>query len=433
MKYKLSIELKKNINISDNGIMLLLNSIEDEFNIDERDFIFFKNQNINEYNENKLNSNICYILNSNDRSIENKVHEYLYNNIYVSKYKLELVNLDEKVKNQIILKPIQIDNLLDDVDKIFYIRKKLETYEKYLSGKLKEKYKKDIKQLSLIKQRLKESSINLRLVNLKLEFDKMQTRFNDYSRNLGIDLDFKYRVFDLKLDKLIFYKLKPVIKDFVYTLIELEIEKRKKELVYSKLEFNIEIKQDFNKLIIIIYCNHLKENEIYKTIFNNDFEILSSDEEIREQQLSILNVYSSMKDLGEIRFTDENSLEFTTTLSFLTLNSLIVESELGYFAIDSNYVLEIQDFNKDSVVSINNINYYKLKNSHLPIIKSAREIKKIVVLKIENHSYVFLVKDILYREEIFVKALETKSNEYLGYAILKDSKKALLLNLKSYI
>ncbi|VWL85829.1 hypothetical protein [Oceanivirga miroungae] len=433
MEYKLSIELKKNINLNDNNIMLLLNNLEDEFNIENRDFIFFKTQNINEYNENKLNASISYSITSADRSIENKIHKYLYENIYISKYKLELVDVEEKTKNNINIKPIQIDNLLDDVDKIFYLRKSLETYDRYLPDKIKEKYKKDIKKLREIKYRLKASVVNLRLFELELEFNKMKTRFSDYARNLGIDFDFKFNVTNIKLDKLIFYKLKPAIKDLVYTLIELETEKRKKELVYNKLDFSISFTQDFNKLVMDIHSNHLSDNKIYKTIFNNEFEILSDDEEIREQELAILNVYSLLKDLGEVKFTDDNSLEFTTTLNFLTLNSLIIQVDLGYYAIDTNYVVDYKDFNKENIVSINNISYYKFNESHLPIIKASNEIKKALVLKIENHSYVFLVKDILHQEEIFVKSLETKSNEYLGYAILKDSKKALLINLKSYI
>lgn len=433
MKYRLIIELKKNINLNDSGIMELLNYIEEEFNIEERDFIFLKNQNINEYNENKLNSNICYTISSNDKSIENKVHEYLYSNSYISKYKLELVSLLEKSKNNLVLKPTQIDNLLDGIDKIFYILNNLEKYEKNLADKLKGKYKKDIKKLNDVRQKLKQDTIELRLVDSITRLEKLRTRFSDYAKNIGVDLNFRYSATSLKLDKLVFSKIETFMKDFVYTLIEFEKEKRKKELIHSCLEFNIEFIQDFNKLQVNINCNHLEENEIYKTIFNNDFEILSNDEEIREQQLAILNVYNLMKDLGEIKFSDENSLELLITLDFFLLNSIIVESELGNFAIDSNYVVDIEDFDKDNVVSINNINYYKLGYSHLPIIKSSNEIKKLLVLRIEKHNYVFLVKDVLLKEEIFVRPLDTKPYEYLGYAILKDGRKVLLLNLKSYI
>ncbi len=433
MKYKLTVHIKKNIDISDTNITKFITEIEEKFEILEKECKFFNKIPIEEYNPNILNCFLEYIINTNDNIFEKMIKDFLATFNFIENYTLVIKNEVAKSKEMVQVTLTQISNLVNDIDKLFYIRCSLQDIAEHLPDNERQKYTKLLKELSLTKYHLKSSAFNLRVTNLFFEFSKIETRLLEYAKSFGIELNFKYDIKDIKLDKLIYYKLKPVLVDFLYTIINNEIDKRDKLIKYETLDIDVKFKQDFNKLRVYIYSNHISDNKIYSRIFTDDFIELSTNEEQREQELILLNVYKSIKDLGKIKLVEDNTLIFSIKLDFLMLEALIIRNDMGYYAIDTNLVKEISDFNKEKIVNINNILYYNKNGIHLPILNECKNTKNIITVKIKNQNFAFLTKEVLYEEEIYVRPFKNYSKEYIGDCLLKDTKKALVVNLKSYI
>ncbi|WP_067141449.1 hypothetical protein [Oceanivirga salmonicida] len=433
MKYKLEIHIKEKINISDTNITKFMIDIEEKFEVLEKKCNFFDKQPIEEYNPNKVNCFLEYIIITDNNIFEKMMEDFLKEFNFIENYTLIIQNEVIKLKEMIQVNPRQINDLVDEVDKLFYIRCRLQEISKYLPSNEKRKYVRLLKELSLTKYHLKSSIFNLRVTNLFSEFSKMETRLLEYAKSFGIELNFKYDIEDVKLDKIIYYKLKPVFINFLYTLVDSEIDKRNRLFKYEALYIDIKFKQDFNKLRVQIYSNHIFENKLYSKIFNNNFSELSNNEEQREQELSLLNVYKSIKDLGKIKLVEDNTLIFSIKLDFLILEALIIKNDLAYFALDINSVKEVIDYNLENITDINNILYYNSNGVYLPVLNKCTNAKKLVIVKIKNQNFAFLTKEVLYEEEIYVRPLKNNSREYIGDCLLKDTKKALVINLKSYI
>ena len=136
---------------------------------------------------------------------------------------------------------------------------------------------------------------------------------------------------------------------------------------------------------------------------------------------------------GRLYIDEDSNIVTKLPLNFLTLNCYIVKTALGYFAIDKTKVINVFKYNKDNVVSINNVKYFKISSFEMPILNSVTNPKFAIQICIKLQNFILLVNDVLYEEKIFVRPIENDNNNFIGECLLKDTKKAYILNLASYL
>ena len=69
----------------------------------------------------------------------------------------------------------------------------------------------------------------------------------------------------------------------------------------------------------------------------------------------------------------------------------------------------------------------------MPILNSVTNPKFAIQICIKLQNFILLVNDVLYEEKIFVRPIENDNNNFIGECLLKDTKKAYILNLASYL
>ena len=74
---------------------------------------------------------------------------------YIKEVKVEEVDLSKKNKEMITISLENISNIIENVDNIFYIRKKLYNFKDYIKEEKQDEFKNLIKDLSELKYNLK--------------------------------------------------------------------------------------------------------------------------------------------------------------------------------------------------------------------------------------------------------------------------------------
>lgn len=460
MNYKINIFLKKDIDLSNPEIMEFITKFNEQFEVINENFIFYDKNSIEYYNELKLNTYLQYYVNSNNQK---DISLFLEKYNFINKFSISANNIKDNNEN-IIINIGQINRLVESIDKLFFIRKEFQEMQKYLDEEKKEKYSKLLKDLSLTKYSLKKETINLRIVDLYEKLNKIDKTLQEYGQLFGLDLKLNFKITNLKLDKILFSNIQSSLIDVLYNIILSEVDRKNKKLNYSKNHvfiINLLLKQEFNKVKIEISANKHKldydqilerlideriieknknyqKNEIYNLIFTNDFLASSKDPEIKERELALLNFYNTVKSLNGKMYIKNNENDeiiyiAKIPIQFLILSATIIKIKDNYYAIETDCIEDISDFRINNIIKVNSFKYYKNNKTELPIMNMYDDAKKALTVVIKNQRHIFLVDDILYQEQIFVRPLQVNSDIYIGDCLLKDNKRAYIIDFEKYM
>lgn len=432
MLYKLTITFKKDYDIEKINILDFFKKIKESFNVISKEYVFLDNNiSFNDYVPDKINCFLEFIISFDGNNIDELVKKFLSDFDFILDYILIKLSEVESKKDEFSINSSQINNLVNNIDKLFYIRKDLQEMSKFIRKDKKDEYYRLIKNLSLTKYYLKDETFNLRMINVTNELKNIQSRLVEYAKTFGIDFQLNYDINNtITMDKILFFAIKPSLISLLYAFIHEENEKRQKNIEKKEFIVSINFIQDFNKIKIIINNPNIQYNLAYTNIAKNDFYSIKEN----ELELSFLNYKHIIESKDGRLYIDEDSNIVTKLpLNFLTLNCYIIKTALGYFAIDKTKVINVFKYNKDNVVSINNVKYFKISSFEMPILNSVTNPKFAIQICIKLQNFILLVNDVLYEEKIFVRPIENDNNNFIGECLLKDTKKAYILNLASYL
>lgn len=432
MLYKLTITFKKDYDIEKINILDFFKNIKESFNVISKEYVFLDNNiSFNDYVPDKINCFLEFIISFDGNNIDELVKKFLSDFDFILDYILIKLSEVESKKDEFSINSSQINNLVNNIDKLFYIRKDLQEMSRFIRKDKKDEYYRLIKNLSLTKYYLKDETFNLRMINVTNELKNIQSRLVEYAKTFGIDFQLNYDINNtITMDKILFFAIKPSLISLLYAFIHEENEKRQKNIEKKEFIVSINFIQDFNKIKIIINNPNIQNNLAYTNIAKNDFYSIKEN----ELELSFLNYKHIIESKDGRLYIDEDSNIVTKLpLNFLTLNCYIIKTALGYFAIDKTKVINVFKYNKDNVVSINNVKYFKISSFEMPILNSVTNPKFAIQICIKLQNFILLVNDVLYEEKIFVRPIENDNNNFIGECLLKDTKKAYILNLASYL
>lgn len=432
MLYKLTITFKKDYDIEKINILDFFKNIKESFNVISKEYVFLDNNvSFNDYVPDKINCFLEFIISFDGNNIDELIKKFLSDFDFILDYILIKLSEVESKKDEFSINSSQINNLVNNIDKLFYIRKDLQEMSRFIRKDKKDEYYRLIKNLSLTKYYLKDETFNLRMINVTNELQNIQSRLVEYAKTFGIDFQLNYDINNtITMDKILFFAIKPSLISLLYAFIHEENEKRQKNIEKKEFIVSINFIQDFNKIKIIINNPNIQYNLAYTNIAKNDFYSIKEN----ELELSFLNYKHIIESKDGRLYIDEDSNIVTKLpLNFLTLNCYIVKTALGYFAIDKTKVINVFKYNKDNVVSINNVKYFKISSFEMPILNSVTNPKFAIQICIKLQNFILLVNDVLYEEKIFVRPIENDNNNFIGECLLKDTKKAYILNLASYL
>lgn len=432
MLYKLTITFKKDYDIEKINILDFFKNIKESFNVISKEYVFLDNNiSFNDYVPDKINCFLEFIISFDGNNIDELIKKFLSDFDFILDYILIKLSEVESKKDEFSINSSQINNLVNNIDKLFYIRKDLQEMSRFIRKDKKDEYYTLIKNLSLTKYYLKDETFNLRMINVTNELKNIQSRLVEYAKTFGIDFQLNYDINNtITMDKILFFAIKPSLISLLYAFIHEENEKRQKNIEKKEFIVSINFIQDFNKIKIIINNPNIQNNLAYTNIAKNDFYSIKEN----ELELSFLNYKHIIESKDGRLYIDEDSNIVTKLpLNFLTLNCYIIKTALGYFAIDKTKVINVFKYNKDNVVSINNVKYFKISSFEMPILNSVTNPKFAIQICIKLQNFILLVNDVLYEEKIFVRPIENDNNNFIGECLLKDTKKAYILNLASYL
>ncbi|WP_288771348.1 hypothetical protein [uncultured Sneathia sp.] len=432
MLYKLTITFKKDYDIEKINILDFFKNIKESFNVISKEYVFLDNNiSFNDYVPDKINCFLEFIISFDGNNIDELVKKFLSDFDFILDYILIKLSEVESKKDEFSINSSQINNLVNNIDKLFYIRKDLQEMSRFIRKDKKDEYYRLIKNLSLTKYYLKDETFNLRMINVTNELQNIQSRLVEYAKTFGIDFQLNYDINNtITMDKILFFAIKPSLISLLYAFIHEENEKRQKNIEKKEFIVSINFIQDFNKIKIIINNPNIQYNLAYTNIAKNDFYSIKEN----ELELSFLNYKHIIESKDGRLYIDEDSNIVTKLpLNFLTLNCYIIKTALGYFAIDKTKVINVFKYNKDNVVSINTVKYFKISSFEMPILNSVTNPKFAIQICIKLQNFILLVNDVLYEEKIFVRPIENDNNNFIGECLLKDTKKAYILNLASYL
>ncbi|WP_288862865.1 hypothetical protein ACF3OF_04375 [Sneathia vaginalis] len=432
MLYKLTITFKKDYDIEKINILDFFKNIKESFNVISKEYVFLDNNvSFNDYVPDKINCFLEFIISFDGNNIDELIKKFLSDFDFILDYILIKLSEVESKKDEFSINSSQINNLVNNIDKLFYIRKDLQEMSRFIRKDKKDEYYRLIKNLSLTKYYLKDETFNLRMINVTNELQNIQSRLVEYAKTFGIDFQLNYDINNtITMDKILFFAIKPSLISLLYAFIHEENEKRQRNIEKKEFIVSINFIQDFNKIKIIINNPNIQNNLAYTNIAKNDFYSIKEN----ELELSFLNYKHIIESKDGRLYIDEDSNIVTKLpLNFLTLNCYIIKTALGYFAIDKTKVINVFKYNKDNVVSINNVKYFKISSFEMPILNSVTNPKFAIQICIKLQNFILLVNDVLYEEKIFVRPIENDNNNFIGECLLKDTKKAYILNLASYL
>ncbi|AKC95435.1 hypothetical protein VC03_02620 [Sneathia vaginalis] len=432
MLYKLTITFKKDYDIEKINILDFFKNIKESFNVISKEYVFLDNNvSFNDYVPDKINCFLEFIISFDGNNIDELIKKFLSDFDFILDYILIKLSEVESKKDEFSINSSQINNLVNNIDKLFYIRKDLQEMSRFIRKDKKDEYYRLIKNLSLTKYYLKDETFNLRMINVTNELQNIQSRLVEYAKTFGIDFQLNYDINNtITMDKILFFAIKPSLISLLYAFIHEENEKRQRNIEKKEFIVSINFIQDFNKIKIIINNPNIQYNLAYTNIAKNDFYSIKEN----ELELSFLNYKHIIESKDGRLYIDEDSNIVTKLpLNFLTLNCYIIKTALGYFAIDKTKVINVFKYNKNNVVSINNVKYFKISSFEMPILNSVTNPKFAIQICIKLQNFILLVNDVLYEEKIFVRPIENDNNNFIGECLLKDTKKAYILNLASYL
>lgn len=432
MLYKLTITFKKDYDIEKINILDFFKNIKESFNVISKEYVFLDNNiSFNDYVPDKINCFLEFIISFDGNNIDELIKKFLSDFDFILDYILIKLSEVESKKDEFSINSSQINNLVNNIDKLFYIRKDLQEMSRFIRKDKKDEYYRLIKNLSLTKYYLKDETFNLRMINVTNELKNIQSRLVEYAKTFGIDFQLNYDINNtITMDKILFFAIKPSLISLLYAFIHEENEKRQKNIEKKEFIVSINFIQDFNKIKIIINNPNIQYNLAYTNIAKNDFYSIKEN----ELELSFLNYKHIIESKDGRLYIDEDSNIVTKLpLNFLTLNCYIIKTALGYFAIDKTKVINVFKYNKNNVVSINTVKYFKISSFEMPILNSVTNPKFAIQICIKLQNFILLVNDVLYEEKIFVRPIENDNNNFIGECLLKDTKKAYILNLASYL
>lgn len=426
MLYKLTITFKKDYDIEKINILDFFKNIKESFNVISKEYVFLDNNvSFNDYVPDKINCFLEFIISFDGNNIDELIKKFLSDFDFILDYILIKLSEVESKKDEFSINSSQINNLVNNIDKLFYIRKDLQEMSRFIRKDKKDEYYRLIKNLSLTKYYLKDETFNLRMINVTNELQNIQSRLVEYAKTFGIDFQLNYNINNtITMDKILFFAIKPSLISLLYAFIHEENEKRQKNIEKKEFIVSINFIQDFNKIKIIINNPNIQNNLAYTNIAKNDFYSIKEN----ELELSFLNYKHIIESKDGRLYIDEDSNIVTKLpLNFLTLNCYIVKTALGYFAIDKTKVINVFKYNKDNVVSINNVKYFKISSFEMPILNSVTNPKFAIQICIKLQNFILLVNDVLYEEKIFVRPIENDNNNFIGECLLKDTKKSVYI------
>lgn len=408
--------------------------IDNKYKILSKEYIFYDNTNFENYNPKSINSYIELEINSNSREFETEFSDLCTNYSFIKNFTINQFGYNLSNDQTISITPDQLNRLVDTIDKLFYIRKNI--FDN-LKNRNIENIQSILNDLSNTKYKLKSNVISLRFTDLQKELENIETYLHEYSRKHGIDCNISFSTNIQKIDKLIFSKLKPCILSIFNLFINEELELKKKSIDYRPCDINIYFSQKFNKLSILIKNSHIKQYidfNLYSRILENESINLSKDIRKNEKEMSLINYFKTINELNGRIYLDENyNIVSKIRLNYLNLNALVVKNDNIHLVIDKNSCEKLIDFDDNNIYYLNDTKYYGYDNYKFPIINYVDNASNVLILKIDKGRYAFLVNKVLYEQNLFVRTFNTQNGIYLGYCLLKDTKKAYIINLKSLL
>lgn len=449
-----------NENIEDINISELENFIQNDLEYVNREYIFYDKVSLEVYNPFTLNSYIRYTFNINPLILKEKLEKFEYiKNVNLTSY----TNKVSERGSNITISVDKIPEIVDDVDNIFYIRKKLSKFTTSIVEDKRHEYTSLLKELSELKYNLKRNIFQLRIVDIEKEIENIYRVLKEYINILGIDIDLEIKHNDIKIDKIIFNRFRESLIDILYAEI---LEFYDLENKGNKFVLKIEFKQELDKLSIYIIgegksininkvfenainTNILKPNyeysetEILKSIFNKNY-INSSDElDEKERLISYIKYKNIINDLkGSIELENKQGL-YTKIITKIPMDIIFVKGLVfnegkSTYVINKDLVEDIFEFNSENIINLNGLQYYKYENKNigyisLPIEKFDDNNRCGLLIKSGNR---FTIIDInasnIFEEDIYFQKKED-SQIFIGECLLKSIKRAKILNVKNII
>ena len=461
MNYRVSVFIKKDYSLDDIKIMEFLENIKKEFANIKENYIFYENKTIEYYSPTSVN---CYLKYHISKSDKNRIKNFLDKYAFIDKYTIVLDNKKKDENSELLIECNQINRLVSSIDKLFFIRREFQEMARFIDSSQKVKYENLLKELSYTKYALKNEALNLRVIDINLELKKIGNNLREYGQLFGIDLKFNFIIKDLFLDKTLFEKIKSPLTDIIYNIILSEVDRKNMSLNYtnnSTYNIYVQMKQEFDTLKIYITADNYKldfdeildklknqniiddnntytKHDIYNLIFTKGFLGSSQNSETKQQELSLLNFYNTVTSLNGIMYIKSDDEDIITyiakiPLKFVILNADIVKIKDTYFAIESRIIKECSEFDKKNILYINELMYYIQNGVELPVIKYNENANMALTIMVNNELYIFLVDDLLYKEQIYVRDLDISNDKYIGDCLLRDNKRAYIIDFNFLI
>ena len=153
--YNLNVFFYENYDFEKIDILEFEKILEDETEILKKEYIFDNDLTVESYDPLKLHVSIRCTLSSCSLSLIDKIISLEY----IKEVKVEEVDLSKKNKEMITISIENISNIIENVDNIFYIRKKLYNFKDYIKEEKQDEFKNLIKDLSELKYNLKRQQI----------------------------------------------------------------------------------------------------------------------------------------------------------------------------------------------------------------------------------------------------------------------------------
>lgn len=104
---------------------------------------------------------------------------------------------------------------------------------KFIKDDKKDSYYKLIKNLSLTKYELKNETFNLRLIDIEYDINAIQNSLVEFAKNLGIDLQFTFDTHKNRIDKIVYFNIKPSLVALLYSFVSEEYKRQQK--IYKRI------------------------------------------------------------------------------------------------------------------------------------------------------------------------------------------------------
>lgn len=458
--YIVELYFKDNIGLNDIRYQDIDKFISENCRILKRDYIFNENISLEHYDPFKLYSYIRYEVEYFDKYLSSQIE--LFEEIKMIKYKSKLNNQES---NNINVSIDQINHIIEKIDDMYYIRKNLNKFTKYIDNNTKRnEFLKELKQLSTLKYDLKRETFSLRIIDIKKELFNIEKTIKEYISLLGLNVKFIINYNDIKIDKTLFDKIKETLIDVLHNSVLSFFESKKLnindeisfllELIVKQEKYNliIEINEKGNNVDINkIYNNALKakilnvnetytEKDILLTMLNKNYINALDDLEEKEKIMNFIKLNNIIDELnGKISIdTQENLITYLINIPFkiLFIYGLVFTEQNKTYVINTEYIVDTFEFNKENISNLNGYNYYKYKGNNIEYIKlpiDVDEESRIGLLVKTNNKFTIIdVNKKHYFEDLFFnKNIDSKI--YMGEVLLKSVKKAKILNIESII